>query len=85
MEGQEQGNLELYEFVDKSKLDMLINSGKLKQEWTQEDRNKKHKWFNTNTFRGEMDALITYSNNLDENGLVQITYKNKILRTVKQI
>ena len=75
MEGQ--GNLELYEFVDKSKLTRLINSGKLKQEWSDEDKKKKHKWFNTTNFRGEMDALTTYFDNLDENGLVQITYKNK--------
>jgi len=73
------GNLELCEFVNKSKLHELINSGLLKIEWTQEDREKKHKWFNTHHYSGELDTLSNYYNNLDENGMVKINYaKNEI-------
>lgn len=69
------GNVELCEFVNKSKLLSLIDSGLLKEEWTQEDVNKKHKWFNTHRFKGENEALRNYYNNLDENGMIQIAYK----------
>lgn len=68
------GNLELCEFVNKLKLQLLINSGLLREQWTQEDTNKKHKWYNTHNFRGEIDALQSYYNNLDENEMIKITY-----------
>lgn len=70
-----ESNFELCEFVDKSRLQSLINSGLLKEEWTQEDRDKKHKWFNTTHFRGELEALQNYYNRLDDNGMTIITYK----------
>lgn len=69
------GNLELCEFVSKSKLQSLINSGLLREQWNQEDNGKKHKWFNTHNYRGEIDALQWYYNNLDENEMIQINYR----------
>ena len=69
------GNLELCEFVNKSKLQSLINSGLLKEEWTQEDINKKHKWFNTHNYKGEIEAMENYYNRLDTNGMIQINYR----------
>jgi len=70
-----ESNFELCEFVDKSRLQSLINSGLLKEEWTQEDRDKQHKWFNTTHYRGELEALQNYYNRLDDNGMAIITYK----------
>lgn len=70
-----ESNFELCEFVDKSRLQELINSGLLKEEWTQEDRDKKHKWFNTTHFRGELESLQNYHNRLDDNGMTVITYR----------
>ena len=67
--------LELCEFVDKSKLQTLINSGLLHEEWKQEDKNKIHKWFNTNNYKGELEALQNYYNSLDENGMTKIIYR----------
>lgn len=69
------GNLELCEFVNKSKLQSLINSGLLKEEWTQEDIDKKHKWFHTHNYKGEIDSLQNYYNNLNENESNKITYR----------
>lgn len=69
------GNLELCEFVNKSKLQLLITSGLIKEQWTQEDLNKKHKWFNTHNYEGEIDTLQSYYNNLDENEMIQINYR----------
>lgn len=72
-------NFELCEFVDKSKLLALINSGLLKEGWTETDMKKKYKWFNTHHYKGEIEALTNYYNNLDENGMVKIIYtKNEI-------
>lgn len=67
--------LELCEFVDKSKLQTLINSGLLREEWTREDEDKTHKWFNTHNYRGELEALQNYYNSLDENGMIKIIYR----------
>lgn len=72
-------NFELCEFVDKLKLHALINSGLLKEEWTETDMKKKYKWFNTHHYKGEIETLLNYYNNLDENGMVKIIYtKNEI-------
>lgn len=70
-----ESNFELCEFVDKSRLQSLINSGLCREEWTQEDVDKKYKWFNTTHFRGELEALQNYYNRLDDNGMVIITYR----------
>ena len=72
-------NFELCEFVDKLKLHALINSGLLKEGWTETDMKKKYKWFNTRHYKGEIETLTNYYNNLDENGMVKIIYtKNEI-------
>lgn len=68
-------NFELCEFVNKSKLQELINSGLCREEWSREDRDKKHKWFNTTHFEGELEALQNYYDRLDENGMTVITYR----------
>jgi len=71
-------SLRLFEFVDKSKLHNLITSGLvLNTEWTQEDKDKKHKWFNTKNYSGELQALEHYYNSLNSIGLTQITYTNE--------
>ncbi len=75
MQTSQTAELTLSEYVNKSKLQTLINSGLLKEEWTQEDIDKKHKWFNTHNYRGENEALQNYYNRLDSNGIVQITYR----------
>ena len=73
-----ESHLELTEYVNKSKLQSLIHSGLLREEWTNEDKNKKHKWFNINNYKGEVEALTNYHNNLNDDGLIDITYrKNK--------
>lgn len=73
MEGTQ--TLELCEIVDKQKLLELINSGLLGEVWTDEDKKKKHKWFNTKNYTGELEAFQSYYNSLDGNGMVKITYK----------
>lgn len=67
--------LELCEIVDKQKLLELINSGLLGEVWTDEDKKKKHKWFNTKNYRGELETFQSYYNSLDGNGMVKITYR----------
>jgi hypothetical protein len=70
--------LRLFEFVDKSKLHNLITSGLVSNvEWTQEDKNKKHKWFNTKNYQCELQSLEHYYNSLNSIGLTQITYTNE--------
>ena len=69
--------LRLFEFVNKSKLHNLITSGLLNTEWTQEDRDKKHKSFNTKNYPGELQALEYYYNSLNSGGLIQIIYTNE--------
>ena len=73
------GNFELYEFVDKQKLQTLINSGLLNERWTDEDRKKKHKAYVINKYEGEFQEITDYYNNLNDNGLIKINYvKNKL-------
>lgn len=69
-----QSVIELYEFVNKSKLHQLINSGALKEQWNNEDLSKFHKSFNTRNYIGELDTLQDYYNSLDEHGMIKITY-----------
>lgn len=71
--------LELCEFVDKSKLQTLINSGLLKERWTDEDREKKHKSYVINKYEGPFQEMTDYYNNLNDDGLIKINYtKNKL-------
>jgi len=66
-------NFQFCEYVDKSKLQTLIDSGILKDTWSEEDKKKKHKRYVINTFKGEKEQFENYLLNLNDNSTV-ITY-----------
>ena len=75
-----QTDFQLCEYINKQKLLNLINSGLLYEEWTKEDREKKHKSYVINTFRGPKEQMLHLYNNLTENGFRIVNYSKDRLQ-----
>jgi len=72
------GNLErfeLYEFYNKQRLQTLLDSNSIIEQWNEDDLNNHHHKSYKSKFDGEREQLRWILDNLDKDGLLKVEYK----------
>lgn len=74
MQTSQTAEFELYEYYERSRLEALLNSHLLREQWNDDDLTKYHNKYYRNQFQNEVKQIEWILNNINEDGLLKVKY-----------